>query len=145
MALKLTLKPGEKFVINGAVIVNGDRRCHLLIQNNVAILRERDVMLPEDANTPVRRIYFAIMMMYLDASGRDAYYAEFERRIAEFIGAIADKGAFQKCAEIRQHVEAKNYYPALLVCKKLLPFEAQRLNYVLPTSGEMVTSAARTS
>ncbi|MDC0074429.1 flagellar biosynthesis repressor FlbT, partial [Alphaproteobacteria bacterium] len=36
MALKLTLKPGEKFVINGAVIVNGERRSHLLIQNNVS-------------------------------------------------------------------------------------------------------------
>ena len=98
MALKLTLKPGEKFVINGAVVVNGGRRSHLLIQNNVSILRERDVMLPEDANTPVRRIYFAIMMLYLDDSGGDAYSIEFERRMAEFSGAIADTGALGKCA-----------------------------------------------
>ena len=40
MALKVTLKPGEKFVINGAVIVNGDRRSSLVIQNKVSILRE---------------------------------------------------------------------------------------------------------
>ena len=66
MALKVTLKPGEKFVINGAVVVNGDRRSNLVIQNRVSILREKDIMLPQDADTPVKRIYFAIMMMYLD-------------------------------------------------------------------------------
>lgn len=142
MALKLTLKPGEKFVINGAVVVNGGWRSHLLIQNNVSILRERDVMLPEDANTPVRRIYFAIMMLYLDDSGGDAYSIEFERRMAEFSGAIADTGALGKCAQIRQQVASKSYYPALLACKKLLPFEAKRLNYVLPNSGEAAVRAS---
>ena len=33
MPLKLSLKPGEKFVVNGAVIQNGDRRGVLLLQN----------------------------------------------------------------------------------------------------------------
>ena len=65
MALKLTLKPGEKFVINGAVIVNGERRSHL-IQNKVSMLREKDVMQQSEANTPVKHIYFAIQMLYLD-------------------------------------------------------------------------------
>ena len=51
--LNLTLKPGEKFVINGAVVVNADRRTSLLIQNKVSILREKDVMLPGEANTPL--------------------------------------------------------------------------------------------
>ena len=46
MPLKLSLKPGEKFAINGAVIVNGDRRGTLVVQNHASILRERDILQP---------------------------------------------------------------------------------------------------
>ena len=63
MALKLTLKPGEKFVLNGGVLINGDRRADLIIENQVSLLRERDVLQPTEATTPVKRIYFSIMMM----------------------------------------------------------------------------------
>ncbi len=69
MPLKLSLKPGERFVVNGAVLQNGDRRAVLLLQNKASILREKDIIQPEEANTPVRRIYFPIMMMYLDPAG----------------------------------------------------------------------------
>ena len=65
MPLKLSLKPGEKFVVNGAVIQNGDRRGVLLLQNKASVLREKDIMQPQDADTPAKRIYFPVMMMYL--------------------------------------------------------------------------------
>ena len=74
MALKLSLKPGEKFVVNGAVIANGDRRASLIIQNKVSILREKDILTEEEVNTPARRIYFPIMLMYIDPAGRENYY-----------------------------------------------------------------------
>lgn len=135
MALKLTLKPRERFVINGAVVVNGERRSHLLIQNNVSILREKDVMQENDANTPVRRIYFAIQMLYLDDANRDAYYPVFERRLEEFLSAIKDWEARARCASILSDVQNGNYYRALSTCKKLFSFEEARLNYVPRSEG----------
>ncbi len=134
MALKLTLKPRERFVINGAVVVNGERRSHLLIQNNVSILREKDVMQEGDASTPVRRIYFAVQMLYLDDTNSAAYFQLFERRLDEFLGAIKDREARAQCANILSDVQNRNYYRALSACKKLFPFEEARLNYV--PSGE---------
>ena len=71
MPLKLSLKPGEKFVLNGAVLANGDKRTSLVIQNKACVLREKDIMQPEEANTPARRIYLAIMMMYLDGEASE--------------------------------------------------------------------------
>ena len=129
MALKLTLKPGEKFVVNGAVIVNGDRRGHLLIQNNVSVLREKDVMQQAEANTPVKRIYFAIQLLYLDESSRPQYYADFADRLQEFMGVIRDPGILEKCASILEDVNGGRYYRALLTVKKMFPFERERLNY----------------
>ena len=44
MPLKLSLKPGEKFVLNGAVLANGDKRTSLVIQNKACVLREKDIL-----------------------------------------------------------------------------------------------------
>ena len=50
MPLKLSLKPGEKFVLNGAVVQNGDRRSSLLLQNKASVLREKDIMQADEAS-----------------------------------------------------------------------------------------------
>ena len=78
----------RKFVLNGAVLANGDKRTSLVIQNKACVLREKDIMQPEDANTPSRRIYLAIMMMYLDGEASEEPYNEFALRMTEFMGAI---------------------------------------------------------
>jgi flagellar protein FlbT len=130
VALKLTLKPKERFVINGAVVVNGDRRSSLLIQNNASILREKDVMQEREAGTPVRRIYFAIQMLYLDDANRSVYLKLFDRRLEELLGAIKDREARAQCARVLSDVENGNYYRALSTCKKMLPLEEARLKYV---------------
>ena len=129
MALKLTLKPHEKFVINGAVVANGDRRSSVVIHNKSAILRERDIMQVDDIDTPVKRIYFAIMSMYLDEKQYSTFYDEFALRMSEFLGAITDPTAVTTCLAISKEVMGRQYYRALMLCKKLLQFENERLAY----------------
>jgi flagellar protein FlbT len=51
MALKLSLKPGEKMIIGGAVVKNGDAKAELFIENQVPLLREKDIM---GEKTPIR-------------------------------------------------------------------------------------------
>jgi len=131
MALKLTLKPGEKFVINGAVVANGDRRSNLVLHNKASILREADIMQADTVDSPAKRIYFAIMSMYLDEDGRPNYYDEFVLRTTEFMAAISSADAVATCVEISQHVMERRYYKALKNCKKLLKFEQSRLEYDL--------------
>ena len=130
MALKLTLKPNEKFIINGAVVQNGDRRVTITIENKASILRSRDVMVPDQANTPVKRIYFAIMLMYLGECSETEAYEEFVQRMAEFFNVLSNKEIMEKCLDIVRDVNTKNYYRALMRCKKLMPYEKERLEYV---------------
>lgn len=131
MPLKLSLKPHEKFVLNGAVLMNGDRRASLVIENKASILREKDIMQSEQADTPIKRIYFPIMMMYLDADASQAYYEEFVTRMTEFMNAISNRDALALCVEISRDVLQGQYYRALMKCRKLFEFEQQRLTYVL--------------
>ncbi len=129
MPLKLSLKPGERFVLNGAVLTNGDKRASLVIQNKACLLRERDIMQPEEATTPVRRIYFPIMMMYLEPAETERYHTEFALRMTEFMGAIRTAAARTLCIEISRDVMNGTYYKALIACKKLFDFERERLDY----------------
>ena len=129
MPLKLSLKPGEKFVLNGAVLANGDKRTSLVIQNKACVLREKDIMQPEEANTPARRIYLAIMMMYLDGEASEEPYNEFALRMTEFMGAIANPSILAACVEISRDVAQGAYYKALISCRKLYEYEQERLSY----------------
>ena len=130
MALKLSLKPGEKFVLNGAVVQNGDRRGVLLLQNKASVLREKDIMQADDAITPARRIYFAVMMMYLDEASAGRYYDEFARRLTEFMGAIGNPDVLTDCVNISKHAMAREYYKSLMLCRKLIEYEDERLGHV---------------
>jgi flagellar biosynthesis repressor protein FlbT len=130
MPLKLSLKPGEKFVLNGAVLTNGDKRASLVIQNKACVLREKDIMQPSAANTPARRIYLPIMMMYLDGENNEQFFNDFVLRMTEFMGALSNRDILAACVEISRDVMSGAYYRALMQCKKLFEFEQERLNYV---------------
>jgi flagellar protein FlbT len=129
MPLKLSLKPGEKFVLNGAVLANGDKRTSLVIQNKACVLREKDIMQPKDAKTPARLVYLAIMMMYLEGEASEEPYNTFALRMTEFMGAIQNRAILATCVEISRDVVQGAYYKALISCRKLFDYEQERLNY----------------
>ena len=130
MPLKLSLKPGEKFVLNGAVVANGDKRASLIIQNKASILREKDIMQQEEADSPAKMIYFPIMMMYLDDQATPEFYEEFALRMTEFMGAVKNPDALAVCVAISKDVMASEYYQALAKCRSLIEYEKERLDYV---------------
>ena len=138
MPLKLSLKPGEKFVLNGAVVQNGDRRGVLVLQNKASVLREKDIMQENEVTTPARRVYFPVMMMYLDEAGAERYYDEFGRRLTEFMGVIANPDVLADCVQASKFCMSREYYKALMLCRKLIEYEDERLGDVpsgLPAGG----------
>jgi flagellar protein FlbT len=140
MPLKLSLKPGEKFVLNGAVVQNGDRRGVLMLQNKASVLREKDIMQAEQANTPARRVYFPVMMMYLSELEAPQLQPEFTTRLNEFISVIRNPAILADCLTISRYVVSKDYYKALMLCRKLIDYEDERLGNVV--SGVSASSAA---
>lgn len=130
MPLKLSLKPGEKFVVNGAVIQNGDRRGVLLLQNKASVLREKDIMQVEDVTTPARHIYFPVMMMYLDPSDISVQYEEFVMRMTEFMSVIKNPNILKECIACSKDVMAGQYYKALSRCRTIMAYEEECFGHV---------------
>ena len=78
MALRIELKPGERILIGESVLINGDHRASFLVEGAAPILRERDILTPEQADTPAKRIYLAVQLMYTSRDPRahhDVYFA----------------------------------------------------------------------
>ena len=109
---------------------NGDRRSVLVLQNKASVLREKDIMQPDDVRTPARRIYFPVMMMYLDEDNAERFYDEFVRRLTEFMGVIRNPAVLADCVNISKHCMAREYYKALMSCRKLIEYEDERLGNV---------------
>jgi flagellar protein FlbT len=130
MTLKLTLKPGERVAINGAVIVNGDRRTTFAVENQARILREKDILRPHEADSPAKRIYLPIMMMALEPEQKQRFLPHYEARLTEFTDAVSDPAALQTCVRLAAAVANQEFYLALTLCRRLMDFEKSRLAHV---------------
>ena len=128
MALKITLKPHEKMIIDGAVITNGDHRCELFIENNVPLLRQKDILSEKEANSPARRIYFAIQLMYIDLANLELHHKAYWRLVQEFIQAVPS--ALSVIDAINDHILKGQYYHALKGARNLIEYEKEILNRV---------------
>ncbi len=136
MPLKLSLKPGERFVLNGAVVENGDRRATLILQNKASVLREKDIMQEHEADTPAKRIYFPVMMMYLSSSSDDGLYDAFVMRMTEFMNVIKNPEVLNHCVAVSREVMGGEYYKALLKCRKLITYEKELMEGGSEGAGE---------
>lgn len=130
MALKLSLKPGERLALNGAVLTNGNRRTTLTVETKARVLRERDILQPEEVTTPATRIYFPVMMMYLDPASRAEHHKGFARFLTDFMSVVENHECQKKCLSIAASVANEDYYRALTDCRFLMDYEKERLSHV---------------
>ncbi len=125
MGLKVELKPGERVIIGECLITNGDQRTRLLIEGQSPILREKDILTPKTADTPAKRIYLAIQLMYTSrdpASHHESYFT----LLRELVQAAPSTWPF--VADISNHILSGDMYKALKSAKGLIAFEKELLD-----------------
>jgi flagellar protein FlbT len=142
MALKINIKPGEKIIVNGAVITIAEGGSALILQNHAVFLRGKDIMQQEDATTPARKIYFYLMLMYLDADSQQIYYGTFMEYMNDLMKTTTLRDVADSLMIIFRHVQRGDFYKALKVCKALVDFEAELLK-APPATEQGAAAAAR--
>ena len=134
MALKITLKPHEKMIIDGAVITNGANRCELYIENNVPILRQKDILNEKDADTPAGRIYFAIQLMYVDDRNLELHHKNYWKLVQDFIQAAPS--VLPLIDAISDLILKGQYYQALKLARNLIDYEKEAVQHAFePAAG----------
>lgn len=122
MSLVIDLKPNEKVVIGNAVITNHSSRTRLHIEGDAPILREKDIMREEDVDTPCKRIYFMVQLMYLSPLPDQLHAAYFEQIRA--IQEAAPSTALYFMA-INDHILNGHYFKALREARNLMEYEKE--------------------
>lgn len=139
MALKVELKPGEKLLVGNCIITNSDQRTRLYIDGRAPILREKDILTTATADTPAKRIYLAVQLMYIEddiGPTTDQFFA----LVNDFIEAVPS--SVEIVNQINNEILTGQLYKALKAAQRLIEYEQELLSHAsarrpgLPTDGE---------
>ena len=123
MALKVELKPHERIIVGNCVITNTDQRARLLIDgDNVPILRERDILTPETADTPAKLVYLAVQLMYISPDPQSQHGTYFNL-VRDIVTAVPS--AWPIIESINNNIMSGDLYRALKEARKLIAYEAK--------------------
>jgi flagellar protein FlbT len=127
MALKIELRPRERFIVGSTVITNGDHRTHIFIEGNEPILREKDIYTAQTANTPAKRIYLAVQLMYLnqDIERHKKIYFELIQDLIQ-----AAPSAMDLVDAVNNEILTGSLYAALRRARKLVEYERELIEHV---------------
>ena len=126
MALKVELKPHERIIIGNCVITNTDQRARLLIDGDkVPILREKDILTPETADTPAKLVYLAVQLMYISPEPRTNHGTYFN--LVRDVVTVAPS-AWPLIENINTNILNGELYHAWKEAKKLVAYEKELLD-----------------
>jgi flagellar biosynthesis repressor protein FlbT len=125
MALKVELKPGERLIVGECVITNADQRTRLLIEGHAPILREKDILTSKTADTPAKRIYLAVQLMYL-AKDPQIHHEIYFKLVREIVHAAPSM--WTAIETINNHILTGEMYKALKDAKKLIAYESELIS-----------------
>jgi len=124
MALIIDLKPQERIIIGNALITNDASRARLHIEGQAPILREKDIMREEEANSPCKRIYLTIQLMYLAHDAKSLHEIYFQQVRDVQSAAPSTTPMFLK---INEYILDGHYYKALKEARSLIEYEGKLL------------------
>ena len=133
MALRIELKPRERFILGGAVVRNGDARSEWILENNVPILRGKNIMSLEEADTPCKRMYFLIQLMYVEGGNLEGHQDTYWALVRDIVGAAPS--LLDLIDAVNEQIVGGRYYEALKLTRKLINEEERLIRHADAGSG----------
>ncbi len=132
--LVLELRQGDLMVVNGAPI-RFRNRARIELTAKARFLFGKQLMTPEQANTPARRIYFALQTAYIgDEDEREAGLSIARRLISEFQAATTSTLARDLLDRALSAAESDECYQALKLTRRVMRHEEVVLGVASPSS-----------
>lgn len=126
--LVLRLRPHERFLVNGVVIENGDRRARLRIRTQDAhVLRVRDALHPDEATTPVKRLYYIAQLAVTGEVSAEDTSAELIPGLEALRAAFGQTLCRETLDEALEDARSGRFYHVMRALSRVLPVEAALL------------------
>jgi flagellar biosynthesis repressor protein FlbT len=122
--LRLKLRPGERVLINGAVIENGHAQVELrVLTPDTKILRLRDALHPDRIDTPTKRVCYIAQLVVAGEVQPEAAISQFVRGVVGLKQVFLDPGSQATMDQAIQSARAKNFYQAMQCMRRILRYE----------------------
>ena len=132
--LVISLKAEEKFLVNGALLINGSKRSQIRVGgDNVNVLRLSDALHPNEVKTPIRRVYYAAQIFLSGDASANETTAEIQAGLASLAEVFERTPLFPQIQKAEKAAIAGRHYTLLCVLKPLLVLEAELLKIELPS------------
>lgn len=135
MSLRLKLRPGERLIINGCILVNGPHRASFEVATRADVLRGDEILDAKTATTPARRLGLSIQMALVSPADREGALARIRQLTADLSGILlADRG--EQLATVTRLVEAGEFYKAWRATIPLIRHEDMLLKRIREREGD---------
>ena len=139
--LVLELRQGDFMIVNGAPI-RFRSKARIELAAHARFLFGKQIMGPDEANSPAKRIYFALQTAYIGAEEeRPGGLGLARRLIAEFQGCTTSSLAREILDRALEAAETDDCYKALKLVRRIMRHEEAVLCNALH-SGEMLHAGA---
>ena len=126
MGLRLRLRPRERIIINGCVVTNGDRRNTITVSSFGQVLRSKDILLPENAHTPVEKLYLGIQMLLINISGTQEEIHHINRLGSFAFVSLKCEDEQGRLLSAMERMHQGDYYKALSELRPLIKSEKDK-------------------
>jgi flagellar protein FlbT len=134
--LVLKLTPGERVMVNGVVLENGEHRARLcVLTENANVLRLRDAIHPHEVNTPVRRVCYIAQLVLAGEADPDRARRQLLQGIEQLSQVFTDPDSRARLDQATQAIAAARFYQALKALRGLLAREARLIAYARLRAG----------
>lgn len=132
--LVLSLKADEKFLVNGALLINGSKRSQIRIGgDDVNVLRLSDALHPNEVTTPVRRVYYAAQIFLSGDAAPSEIIADIQDGLDALAVVFEGTPLLAQIKKSKKAVNAGRYYSLICALRPLLALEAQLLKVPPPS------------
>tara|TARA_R110000787_G_scaffold4726_9_gene17899 strand:- start:11934 stop:12368 length:435 start_codon:yes stop_codon:yes gene_type:complete len=132
--LVLKIAPGERFIVNGAILENGDKPARIRItEGDVRVLRCRDALRPEEVNSPCKQIYYAVQLLITGDLEEGGTLPAIDDECSKLLDVFKTIDP-ELIPTLRSMISRGNYYSALCHLRQILVIENQLLARINKTT-----------
>ncbi|MDK9719365.1 MAG: flagellar biosynthesis repressor FlbT, partial [Trichlorobacter sp.] len=102
--------------------------CILFVENNVPILREKDILTEEQADSFCKKIYLVIQLMYLGEVPNVELAQIYGQLVTDLLVAVPSMKDL--ISGITAYILEGKFYQALKQAQQLIQYEEELLNHV---------------
>ena len=124
--IRLYVKANEKIFINGAVL-QVDRKVAFELLNDATFLLENHVMQKEDADTPIKQLYFVVQLMMMHPDNKEQSVTLFRHMVKNLLENLETEELILGVKNADLEVQSDKAFSALKTIRNLFPIEERIL------------------